>query len=42
MQKRGSGWGCQGGCKPRIEFIVKMHKNVGWGSGRGRVGSGWW
>ena len=35
-KKGGSGWrGGQSGCEPRIELIVKMHKKVGWGSGRG-------
>ena len=30
----GSGWGCQGGCKRRIEVFVKIQKNGGTGPGR--------
>ena len=40
VRVRGSGWGGQGGCKRRIEVLVKFQKkNQG---GGGRVGgSGW-
>ena len=34
------GGGVQGGCEPRIELIVKMHKKVGRGGGAGRGGGG--
>ena len=47
MQKKSrergrSGWwlGGQGGCEPRIEVIVKIHKKVGRGGGV-RSGRGW-
>ena len=38
--KKGGPVGGQGGCEPRIELIVKMHKKVGrgWGAGRGLGG----
>ena len=36
MQKRAVQLGDQGGCEPRIELILKMHKNkVGGGGGGG-------
>ena len=37
--RSGWGWG-QGGCEPRIELIVKMHKKVGSVGGAGRGGGG--
>ena len=40
----GSGWGGQGGCERRIEFLGKFHKKKFGGSGGEGVrwGSGWW
>ena len=37
--KNGVRLGGQGGCEPRIQLIVKMHKQSreGWGAGRGGV-----
>ena len=41
--KKGVRLGGQGGCEPRIELIVKMHKKSGgWGAGRGRGGGTAW
>ena len=37
-KKGGLVGGGQGGCEPRFELIVKMHKKVGRGGGAGRGG----
>ena len=40
--KKGVRLGGQGGCEPRIELIVKMHKSrEEWGRGSGRGASVW-
>ena len=36
-----SGWGCQGGCKRRIEVFVKIQKQIGGGGVGSGGGSGW-